>query len=586
MCEPRLNNLKSLTAGVLAAAVLMQSGLAADARPKIVVTGVDGAVRDNVLAHLRLDDETCGAPSWRVRRLYREAEQQAQTAVRAYGYYDARIEKAFEQTSECWSVRLAIDPGQPVQVRDVDVRVTGPGAGSPEFETILREIPLVDGKSLNHDDYEKYKRRFPSAADRLGYFDAVFATSRVDVYPDDLAADITLLFDTGVRYTFGDVTFDQDVVRPELARGYIDFEPGQPYDSKRITKLYEALLTTGYFYGVDIRTTPNGEPDHDVSIAIRMNAAKFRSYTGGVGFGTDAGVKLRAGFHHRRWNRKGHQLEVNGSWSKVIAEAGASYQLPLNDPRNNWLSFDAGYKREENSSADSETWKIGAKTFRQQTENWLRTYFIDFGYEDYVVGVDDDDSFLLIPGVSWERTMKSGPPRPLSGIKVNLEISGAAEPLLSSTSFAQVRGFGKLAHALWPGARGLARAELGFTLKSDFDALPASIRFFAGGDVSVRGYDYKSLGPTDDLGLVVGGSHLAVFSYEVDQLVRENWAVAAFVDAGNAFDNLDNLDFKVGVGAGIRWFSVLGPIRVDFAVPLASDAEDSWRVHVSLGPDL
>lgn len=586
MCEPRLNNLKSLVAGGLAMLVFAQVGLAADARPQFVVTGVDGALRDNVLAHLRLDDETCDTPSWRVRRLYREAEQQAQTAVRAYGYYNARVEKAFEQTSECWSVRLTIDPGQPVRLREVDVRVTGAGTGSPEFENLVRDIPFVAGKPLSHDDYEKFKRRFPSAADRFGYFDADFVTSRVDVYPDEFAADITLIFDTGVRYTFGEVTFDQDVVRPALARGYVDFEAGQPYESRRITRLYEALLTTGYFYGVDIRTTPNGAPDYDVSVAIRMNAAKFRSYTGGVGFGTDTGIKLRAGFHHRRLNRKGHQLELNGSWSSVIAEAGAIYRLPLNDPRRNWLSFSTGYKREDNSSADSETWKVGAKIFRQQTENWLRTYFVDFGYEEFVVGVDDGDSVLVIPGVSWEHTLKKGPPRPLSGVKANLEISGAAEALLSDTTFAQVRAFGKFAHPLWPGARGLGRAELGATVKSEFDDLPASIRFFAGGDVSVRGYDFKSLGPKDDLGLVVGGSHLAVFSYEIDQLIRENWALAAFVDAGNAFDDFDNLDFQVGVGAGVRWFSVLGPIRIDIAVPLASDAPDSWRLHISLGPDL
>ena len=116
--------------------------------------------------------------------------------------------------------------------------------------------------------------------------------------------------------------------------------------------------------------------------------------------------------------------------------------------------------------------------------------------------------------------------------------------------------------------------------------LPASVRFFAGGDVSVRGYEYKSLGPTDELGLVVGGTHLAVFSYEIDQLVRENWSVAAFVDAGNAFNDFDDVNFEVGVGVGVRWFSVVGPIRVDFAVPLADDAPDDWRIHITLGPDL
>ena len=562
------------------------SGLAAADAPEVVVTGVDGALRDNVLAHLQIDDEACDTPPWRLRRLYREADTDIEAALQAFGYYTATLTKQLATGDDCWSVTLAIDPGEPVAVRDLSVRVIGAGQNTNEFRRVLDKNPLAAGQALNHADYEAYKRQFTAVADRRGYFDGRFVISRIDVYPDELAADITIAFDTGERYVFGDVTFEQDVVRPELAQGYIDFDAGEPYDSRRITKLYESLLSTGYFYGVDIRTTPNGAPDYDVDVAIRMNAAKHRSYTGGLGFGTDTGIKVRAGFHHRRLNRKGHQFEINGSWSDVIAEAGAIYRLPMNDPRNNWLQFDTGFKREDNASSDSETWKIGTKMFRRQTVNWLLTYFLDFGYEEWVVGVDEGTSRMLIPGVSWEHSMESGPPRPLTGIKASLSISGAAEALLSDTTFGQARAYGKFVHPLWPGGRGLGRAELGYTLKSEFDDLPASVRFFAGGDVSVRGYEYKSLGPKDEFGLVVGGEHQAVFSYEVDQLIRENWSVAAFVDAGNAFNSFEDLDFKVGVGAGIRWFSLLGPIRVDFAVPLADDAADSWRIHITLGPDL
>ncbi|MGI9341617.1 MAG: autotransporter assembly complex protein TamA [Gammaproteobacteria bacterium] len=586
MCEPRLNNLKRRTAGFLAAAVLMQSGLAAAARPEIVVTGVDGALLENVLAHMQIDDESCDTPSWRVRRLFREVEQEAREALQAFGYYSARVDKEFVTGEACWSVRLMIEPGDPVVIRDVDVRVVGAGAELKEFRDLVDDVPFQSDQVLNHGKYEAFKRRFTAVADRYGYFDGRFVSSRIDVYPADYAADIVITYDTEVRYVFGEVTIDQDVVDPRLARGYMDFEPGEPYDSKLITRLYEDILGTGYFLGVDIRTTPRGEPHFDVPVSMKMNAAKHKTYSGGVGFGTDVGVKLRAGFLHRRLNAKGHQFEINAKWSNVIAEAGMAYRLPLNDPRNNWLSIDTGYKREDNASAFSETWKVGAKLFRRQTINWLRTYLIDYGYEDWLVGVDKGTSRLLVPGVSWEHTMESGPPRPLDGVGARLSVSAASDKLVSDTSFMQVRAFGKFVHKLWPGARGLGRAELGVTIKDEFDDLPASVRFFAGGDVSVRGYEFKSLGPTDELGLVVGGTHLAVFSYEVDQQFRENWAVAAFIDAGNAFNSFSDMDLEAGVGIGIRWFSLLGPIRFDLAFPLADDASDDWRVHITLGPDL
>lgn len=554
--------------------------------PEIVIEGIDGRLRDNVLAHLRIDDETCETPSWRVRRLFREAESQAQAAMQALGYYSTKVSKSFEQTEECWSVRLTIDVGEPIRIRDIDVRIEGSGADVSQFRALVDNVPLESGQTLNHQDYETFKRRFKNVADGFGFFDGNFSTSRVDVYPAELAADVTLEFSTGVRYAFGDVTIDQDVVDDRLAQGYIDFEQGQPYEAVLITRLYEDLLSTGYFLGVDIRTTPNGDPDYDVTVAIRMNSAKHKTYSGGVGFGTDVGLKLRAGFLHRRLNKKGHQFEINANWSDVIADVGIGYKLPMNDPRNNWLNFDTGFKREDNASAKSDTYKIGAKMFRRQTINWLLTYFLDFGYEEWLVGIDEGESRLLIPGVSWEHTMERGPPRPLDGVKANLSISAAADALLSDVSFLQLRAFGKFVHKLWPGARGLARAELGATIKDEFDDLPASVRFFAGGDVSVRGYEYKSLGPQDELGLVVGGTHLAVFSYEVDQLIRENWSIAAFIDAGNAFNDYDDTEMAIGVGAGIRWFSLLGPIRLDLAFPLADDAPDDWRIHITLGPDL
>jgi translocation and assembly module TamA len=570
----------------LAGVALAQATVADERQPQVTVTGVEGALRDNVIAYLRLDDERCDAPTWRVRRLYREAEREVRRALEAFGYYSARVARKFERDAECWSVGVDIELGEPVLLRKVDVRVIGAGAGMPEFDKLVVAAPFVAGQVLNHGDYEAYKRRFTSLADRRGFFDGRFVISRVDVYPDEYAADVIVAYDTGVRYAFGEVVFEQDVIRPKLAQAYVDFEPGQPYDARRITKLYEALLGTGYFYGVDIRTTPRGAPDYDVPIVIRMDAAKHRSYTGGIGFGTDTGIKIRAGFLHRRLNKRGHQFEINGNWSEVLADAGTSYRFPLNDPRKNWMQLDAGYKREDSGSIYSQTWKVGAKMFRRQTDNWLLTYFVDLGFEKWRVGIDEGRSRLLVPGISWEHSMDSGPPRPLAGVKASLALSGASETLLSETDFLQVRGLGKFVHPLWPGARGLGRAELGYTFKNDVDDLPASVRFFAGGDVSVRGYDYKSLGPTDALGLVIGGTHLAVFSYELDQRVRENWSVAAFVDAGNAFNDFGDMGLEAGIGIGVRWFSLLGPIRVDFAIPLADDAPDDWRIHISLGPDL
>ena len=168
-------------------------------------------------------------------------------------------------------------------------------------------------------------------------------------------------------------------------------------------------------------------------------------------------------------------------------------------------------------------------------------------------------------------------------------MSGSPETLGSSVSFVQLYGRAKYIHPLGKG-RLLLRAEAGMTEVDELTSLPASVRFFAGGDASVRGYDYESLGPKEDIEVdgeivseVVGGNNLLVTSIEYDYLVRPKWAIAAFYDQGNAGNDFD-FDFARSVGLGVRWISPIGPVRIDVAKAL--DEGRGWALHLSMGPDL
>jgi len=143
----------------------------------------------------------------------------------------------------------------------------------------------------------------------------------------------------------------------------------------------------------------------------------------------------------------------------------------------------------------------------------------------------------------------------------------------------------KWIHSLTPRTRVLLRGRAGYLAENEFERLPPSVRFFAGGDNSVRGYDFESLGPTDINGAVVGGNRLLETSIEIEREVLPRWSVALFVDHGNAFDST-NLDGRTGAGIGTRWRSPLGPVRLDLAWPVDDDIEHGARLHVSLGPDL
>src|SRR5262249_11102981 len=156
------------------------------------------------------------------------------------------------------------------------------------------------------------------------------------------------------------------------------------------------------------------------------------------------------------------------------------------------------------------------------------------------------------------------------------------DALGSDTSFVQTIARGKWIWSTRKMSRFIVRGELGATAEQSFDELPPSVRFFAGGDNSVRGYDFESLGPVDDTGKVIGGESLATMSFEYEHSVRAKWSMALFADSGNAFER-HAFDAKTGAGFGARWQSPLGPIRIDLAHPF-DDPDTSWRLHITLGP--
>ncbi len=547
--------------------------------------GLTGAAADNVLALLELDDEPCDAPAWRLRQRFAEAPDQIRAALQVFGYFRPAIRPRLEFGEHCWEAEFDIEPGEPVRWRRLDVRISGEAEAQPELAQLVEPLPLRAGAPFYQPDYESFKRRLVDTATRFGYFDAVFEESLVDVYPQEGAADLRLVFATGRRYRFGEIAIEQDVVDAGLVRRYLRFAAGQPYDARRITELYEDLLAAGYFGRIDIITAPRGAPDYTVPVTLRLGPAKLRSFSVGIGFGTDSGIKFRGGVVHRRLNRAGHQGEFKFDLSPVIAETGLSYRLPWGDPRDEWLNFDLGYRHEDTDTSTSDQTKLGVRRLVRRGR-WLETQSLDVSHERFDIGQESGSSFLPIAGIAWNQTRSSGTSRPEKGYRLSLRLRGSAQFLGADTDFLQLDFNTKLIRPLWRGARVLLRADTGFTLKDALRDLPASVRYFAGGDSSVRGYDFKALGPVDELGQVTGGSHLLTGSVELDQRLIGNWSFAAFVDAGNAFETFSELDFKYSVGGGLRWYSPLGPIRVELAFPLDSAAPDDFRLHVTLGPDL
>ncbi|MCW8851750.1 MAG: autotransporter assembly complex protein TamA [Gammaproteobacteria bacterium] len=575
-----------VTAMQLALVCLLFLAEISDAQAGITINGVGDKVRDNILAYMQLDDEACDAPGWRVRRLFKEAENEISEALEVVGYYHAKIEKKLELGEACWKADFNIATGGPVLLRSVSIEVDSGGEQDKKLADVVQKCALRSGDILQHANYDLCRRNINRTAKRLGYFDGKFIERRIDVYPAEYAADIALHFETGRRYVFGETTFEQTMLDPRLVERVVTASPGQPYDADITRRMQRDLIASAYFDQVELINQPRGEPYFDVPIHIRLTPGKKYQYSAGIGYATDVGPKLRFGVLNRRINKKGHQVEFEVNLSNVISDTGLTYRIPLNKPED-WFTIDTFYKVEDNDSFQSNLFSAGVQRIQKRENGWIRTLFLNLRLEDYEAGTfDDGRSKLLTPGISYSFVTEEYPPRPLEGHRSNVQMRGAVEGIVTDTSFLQLYGNTKWVFGLWSSGRLLTRAEAGATLIDHLDSLPASVRYFAGGDTSVRGYAYNSLGPTDPLGGVVGGENLLVGSIELDQKIAADWSLAAFVDSGNAFDAIADFEPATGVGIGVRWFSPLGPIRFDVAVPLESDAPDAYRIHITLGPDL
>ncbi len=565
-------------------AAVIAMALAHVAAATLEVTGVEGPIAANVLAYLDLDEEPCEAPRWRVEQLYRAAPSRVAEALQAFGYYEPRITPELTFDDACWHAQFAIALGEPVRIRTLAVTLSGEAESDPPFQTALAEVELAVGAALDHGAYERLKRRWADLARERGYADAQFTTSRIDVYPDQRAADIELTFASGPRYTFGRTDLEQDTLTERLVSSFITFREGEPYDARRLTELYASLADSGYFRTIDVRPLGADPATRSIPVAVTLTSAARMQTSYGVGFSTDTGPRFRFGRNNQRFNERGHQFGINSQLSPVVSEVTANYRMPINDSRAEWLNFDVGVEREDTDTAESKRLELGARRLHERRGNWTRTELLSLRVEDFAVAEQQSRARLLMPGVDWTRIRADNEIRPTFGSKLSLEVRAAHDSLVSDTTFVQTIAQGKWIWSLPSGQRFIVRGHVGATAEREFEELPASVRFFAGGDNSVRGYDFDTLGPVDADGNVIGGSSLATGSFEFEQPLRARWSLAFFVDAGNAFEG-SRIDAKTGAGIGGRWQSPLGPIRIDLARPVRDDTDD-WRFHVSLGPDL
>jgi translocation and assembly module TamA len=552
---------------------------------QIVVEGVEGEMKKNVLAYLSIErqkdypDLTANL----VKKLHKQAPEECRLALQPFGYYNPVIHAELTRDGAVWRARYRIEQGSPVLIDTIDLSIKGEGSEDKRFISLREKLPLKKGEVLVHTNYAEAKRMLLDTAMRYGYVLAEMTAAKVAVHPEKNSAAITLHFDTGPQHYFGSVEFVQDAFNQEFLSRLVPFKRREPYMLSKILMLQNTLNDVDYFDSVQVTPLMDRAEDLEVPIEVSLIPRKKHKYTFGLGYGTDTGVRGSAGWENRRVTKNGHRFKTLLRLSEVRSGITGEYQVPLRKPRTENLVFTAGWHKETTDTSESERY-LGGVRYNHMRSSWKESVYISYEQEKYDIGDESGRSDLLIPGISWTRISADNPVMARRGSRLFLDIRGAHDALLSDTSFMQARMQVKFIRGVTKLSRMIIRAEGGTSIMDAFSELPPSVRFFTGGDNSVRGYTYNSLGPEDDEGNVIGGRYLLAGSVEFEHRIKDKWSAAVFYDAGNAMDDVSD-PLRKSAGFGIRWGSPVGPIRLDIAFP-EDDPDTSWRIHFILGPDL
>lgn len=565
------------------------SAPAAAATLDVVIDGVTGPLQENVAAFLRLqqllDADKKLPGEARIRWLHDKAEDDIRQALAPFGYYKPDIDTALEQTADGWRANYRIAPGPALPIAAIDVQISGEGKTDASFQQALAAFPLATGDTLDQAKYEDFKQALQVLATERGYFDSRFASNEIVIDMAAYQATIKLKYDTGKRFQFGDIAFEQETLSEELLERFVTIQHGDPYYAPKLLQLQSDLLNSDYFESVEVNSEPDKAEQQILPVEVTAGMKKKRKYAFGLGYGTDTGIRGRGDFDQRWVNASGHRIGASLLAAQIKFALAGEYIIPGRDPRTDSFSIRGNVSAENSDVKEALAGEIGV-TQKRQDGLWTKIASLDYRWEKFSFGDGDKETTaLLIGGIKWDRIDAADRLYVVDGSSLNLEFRGGVEYVLSDISFAQAVVRTKFIKTFAEKNRLLLRAEAGATLVNDddFDELPASLRFFAGGDNSVRGYSLDSIGPVNEAGDVIGGQHVLVGSVEYERQLLDNWGVAVFADVGSVFN--DEPDAKLGVGIGARWRSPVGPVRVDIAHGL-NEPGDSVRLHISIGPDL
>lgn len=523
-----------------------------------------------------------------IERFKTQIPEKVRQALEPFGYYEVHTEVSLETVKEgIFKLHVDVHPGRPVRVISVNVSIQGPGAKEKRLKDLVNTFPLKVGDVLLHQKYEGAKGNLKTEALNLGYLDAEFSVHVIRVFRKEYRAEIELILETGPRYYFGEIRILGAPEYPErFLRRYVAFRSGEVFSYSKIFQTQINFNNSDRFKEVIVLPEKEKAEGFKVPVQIRLVPSKPKRLRVGLGYGTDTGARMTGNYQDLNFNRWGHEWYVESNLSQRFQNLVSRYVLPSFSDLNSFTSLKGGVEHEQARTYESRAFILEFEHTRSLQRGWLGSGYLRMRREDFEVGREEGRSRLIMPGLRISKRHYDDLTRPRRGYRLAMEVRGTDRFLGSDTGFLQFLANGDLLFPLPFQFILITRGQSGFTLLSDpLSELPPSVRFFAGGDRSIRGYAYQSLGPRDTRGKVIGGKHLLVGTIELERPIWKIIGLAAFYDVGNAFNHFGKIDPQHGAGMGLRVYTPIGPIRFDVGRQIGVK-DPEFRIHLTVGFEL
>lgn len=566
--------------------LLLVSGVASAANVRLQVEGLSGELEKNVRAQLSTIQSDEVTPD---RRFRARVDDAIREGLKALGYYEPTIDFDLRPPpAKGRQVLIAkVTPGEPVRIGGTEVILRGGARTDRDFLDLLNTRPAI-GTILNHGDYDSFKSSLTRVALRKGYFDSEFNKSQLGVSLDRHQAFWDIDYNSGERYRFGPVTFEGSQIRDEYLQNLVPFKQGDYYTSQDLAELNRRLAATGWFSSVVV--APQFEKSRQTKVLPLQGVVsprKENTVETGVGYSTDVGPRVKGTWRKPWMNSYGHSLTSSLSLSAPEQQLDFSYKVPLlKSPLEQYYLMQGGFKRTDLNDTQADSTTLAVSRYWEMSSGWQRALNLRWSLDHFTQANVTNTTMLIYPGVSVNRTRSRGGLMPTWGDSQRYSVDYSNTMWGSDINFIVMQAQDVWIRTLYDRHRFVVRGNLGWIEADNFSKVPPDLRFFAGGDRSIRGYKYKSISPKDDDGKLMGASKLATGSLEYQYNVSGKWWGAVFVDSGEAVSDIRESNFKTGAGLGVRWQSPVGPIKLDIARPIGDKEEHGLQFYIGLGPEL